>query len=112
MVRDVTSDVVSNSRSEMGIGAVGQAEGRRGPWHEGTGPRHEGTVRSQARHPKPESPPPPPGVCLKGRALLGPTQSGYKAVGAHCKIGWGAVTGGWKSGWVVLGLRTCHRVEL
>ena len=30
-----------------------------------------------------------PGVCLKGRALWGPTQSSYKAVGAHCKIGWG-----------------------
>ena len=29
------------------------------------------------------------GVCLKGRALWGPTQSSYKAVGAHCKIGWG-----------------------
>ena len=23
----------------------------------------------------------------------------YKAVGARCKIGWGAVTGGWKRGW-------------
>ena len=29
------------------------------------------------------------GGCLKGRALWGPTQSSYKAVGAHCKIGWG-----------------------
>ena len=29
------------------------------------------------------------GVCLKGRALWGQTQSTYKAVGAHCKIGWG-----------------------
>ena len=29
------------------------------------------------------------GVCLKGRALWGQTQSGYKAVGARCKIGWG-----------------------
>ena len=48
-------------------------------------------------HPPP-SPHPAPGVCLKGRALWGQTQSGYKAVGAHCKIGWGAVTGGWKSG--------------
>ena len=64
------------------------------------------------------------GVCLKGRALWGPTQSSYKAVGAHCKIGWGgqslavgksvggAVTGGWKSGGVVLGSWTCLRVEL
>ena len=43
-------------------------------------------------------PPPPPGLCLKGRALWGQTPSGYKAVG-HCKIGWGAVTGGWKRGW-------------
>ena len=32
---------------------------------------------------------PEPGVCLKGRALWGPTKSSYKAVGAHCKIGWG-----------------------
>ena len=29
------------------------------------------------------------GVCLKGRALWGPTQSSYKAVGGRCKIGWG-----------------------
>ena len=28
------------------------------------------------------------GLCLKGRALWGQTQSGYKAV-RHCKIGWG-----------------------
>ena len=41
----------------------------------------------------------PPGLCLKGRALWGQTQSGNKAVGAHCKIGWGVVTGGWKRGW-------------
>ena len=34
-----------------------------------------------------------------GRALWGQTQSSAKAVGAHCKIGWGAVTGGWKGGW-------------
>ena len=39
------------------------------------------------------------GVCLKGRALWGQTQGGYKAVGARCKIGWGAVTGGWQRGW-------------
>ena len=38
-------------------------------------------------------------ACLKGRVLWGQTQSGYKAVGARCKIGWGAVPGGWKHGW-------------
>ena len=51
-------------------------------------------------------------VCLKGRALWGQTQGGYKAVGARCKIGWGAVTGGWNRVGVALGLRTCLRVEL
>ena len=56
--------------------------------------------------------PPSPGVCLKGRALWGQTQGGYKAVGARCKIGWGAVTGGWNRVGVVLGLRMCLRVEL
>ena len=52
------------------------------------------------RHPvHGRTPPGGAGVCLKGRALWGPTQSSYKAVGAHCKIGWGgAVTGDWKSG--------------
>ena len=53
------------------------------------------------------------GVCLKGRALWGPTQSSYKAVGAHCKIGWGGSH--WrleKRGGGVLGLWTCLRVEL
>ena len=40
-----------------------------------------------------------PGLCLKGRALWGQTQRSYKAVGARCEIGWGAVTGGWKRGW-------------
>ena len=39
------------------------------------------------------------GVCLKGRALWGQTRSGYTAGEARCKIGWGAVTGGWKRGW-------------
>ena len=55
---------------------------------------------------------PAPGVCLKGRALWGQTQGGYKAVGARCKIGWGAVTGCWNRVGVALGLRTCLRVEL
>ena len=52
------------------------------------------------------------GVCLKEGALWGQTQSGYKAVGARCKIGWGAVTGGWHRVGVALGLRTCLQVEL
>ena len=54
-----------------------------------------------------------PGVCLKGRALWGQTQSSYKAVGAHCKIGCGGSH--WRLGTRVggvLGLRTCLRVEL
>ena len=49
---------------------------------------------------------------MKGRALGGQTQGGYKAVGARCKIGWGAVTGGWNRVGVALGLQTCLRVEL
>ena len=28
---------------------------------------------------------------MKGRALWGATQSSYKTVGAHCKIGWGGI---------------------
>ena len=53
------------------------------------------------------------GVCLKGGALWGQTQSGYKAVGARCKIGCGGSH--WRLGTrvgVVLGLRTCLRVDL
>ena len=52
-------------------------------------------------------------VCLKGRALWGQTQSGYKTVGARCKIGWGGSH--WRLETRVgglLGLRTCLRVEL
>ena len=43
--------------------------------------------------------PPPPRDLLEGRALWGQTHSSYTAVGAHCKIGWGPVTGGWKGLW-------------
>ena len=95
------------------------------PFHRDCGgfPRHfESVLHVQARSQHPSAlyqrwriPMPSrthPGLCLKGRALWGQTQSGYKAVG-HCKIGWGG------SHWrletrvgVVLGLRTCLRVEL
>ena len=33
-----------------------------------------------------------------GGSSGGKLKSSYKAVGAHCKIGWGAVVGGWKGG--------------
>ena len=54
-----------------------------------------------------------PGVCLKGRALWGQTQSGYNAVGVRCKIGWGGSQRQLETRvGAVLGLRTCLRVEL